>query len=65
MSFLFLLLLELSSTLEFVAGMMGILAGVGILSLLKNPELKEVLAIIPRKVFREKDVVLDEIAKID
>jgi len=49
----------------FVAGLMGILAGVGILSLLKNPELKEVLAIIPRKVFREKDVVLDEIAKID
>jgi len=45
--------------------LMGILAGVGILSLLKNPELKEVLAIIPRKVFREKDVVLDEIAKID
>jgi putative peptidoglycan lipid II flippase len=49
----------------FVAGIVGILAGVGILSLLKNPELKEVLAIIPRKVFREKDVVLDEIAKID
>lgn len=49
----------------FIAGIVGILAGVGILSLLKNPELKEIMAIIPRKIFREKDVVLDDVSKID
>ncbi len=49
----------------FVAGVMGILAGVGILALMKNPELKEILAIIPRKIFKEKDVVLDAVAEID
>jgi putative peptidoglycan lipid II flippase len=48
-------------TQGFVAGVLGIIAGVGILSLLKNTELKEVMAIIPRKIFREKNVVLDKI----
>ncbi len=49
----------------FIAGIIGILAGVGILSLLKNPELKEIMAIIPRKIFKEKNVVLDDAGKID
>ena len=49
----------------FIAGIIGILAGVGVLSLLKNPELKEVMSIIPRKIFKEKNVVLDETTKID
>lgn len=49
----------------FIAGIIGILAGVGVFSLLRTPELKEVLSIIPRKVFREKNVVLDEASKIE
>jgi putative peptidoglycan lipid II flippase len=49
----------------FVAGIIGILAAVGVLSLLKNPELNEVMAIIPRKIFKEKNVVLDDVGKID
>jgi putative peptidoglycan lipid II flippase len=48
-----------------IAGVLGLIAGVGVLSLLKNPELKEVMAIIPRKIFKEKNVVLDDTAKID
>jgi putative peptidoglycan lipid II flippase len=48
-----------------IAGSIGILSGVGVLSLLKSPELKEVLAIIPRKVFKEKNVVLDEVTTIE
>lgn len=52
-------------TQGFVAGMLGILAAVGVLSILKNPELKEIMAIIPRKIFKEKNVVLDDTAKID
>ena len=43
----------------FLAGMVGIVAGVGVLSLLKNSELKEIMAIIPRKILKEKDVVLE------
>lgn len=49
----------------FVAGVLGIVAGVGILSILKNPELKEIMAIIPRRIFKEKDVVLAEVSEID
>lgn len=49
----------------FVAGLVGIVAGVGLFSLLKSPELKEIFEIIPRKIFKEKNVVLDEVGKIE
>jgi putative peptidoglycan lipid II flippase len=49
----------------FIAGIIGILSGIGILAILKSPELKEVMSIIPRKILREKNVVLDQAAEID
>lgn len=49
----------------FTAGIIGILSGLGVLTILKNPEFKEIMAIIPRKIFREKNVVFDETTKID
>lgn len=49
----------------FVSGIIGILAGIGIFSLLRSPELKEVFGIIPGKIFKNNDVVLDEATKID
>ncbi len=49
----------------FLAGVAGILAGVGTLSLLKSQELKEIFAVVPRKIFGEKNVVLDEVRKIE
>jgi putative peptidoglycan lipid II flippase len=49
----------------FGAGIAGILAGIGVLALLKSRELKEVSGIIPRKIFGEKNVVLDEVSKIE
>ncbi len=44
-------------TQGFVAGIVGILAAVGVLSLLRNPELREIMAIIPRRIFKEKNVI--------
>lgn len=49
----------------FIAGITGILAGVGVLSLLKSQELIEIFAVVPRKIFGEKNVVLDEVGKIE
>ncbi len=43
----------------FIAGIIGILAGVGLLSLLKSPELVEIFGLIPKKIFGAKDVVLE------
>ncbi len=43
----------------FVAGIISILSGIGILSLLKSHELKEIFALIPRKIFKEKNVVME------
>lgn len=49
----------------FVSGIVGILAGIGVFSLLRSPELKEVFGIIPQKIFRAKNVVLDDTDKIE
>ena len=48
-----------------IAGIIGIITGVGLFSLLKSPELKEIFEIIPRKIFKTKNVVLDEVGKIE
>ncbi|MFA6297499.1 MAG: hypothetical protein WC629_02955, partial [Candidatus Paceibacterota bacterium] len=48
-----------------IAGLVGIVAGIGLFSILKSPELKEIFEIIPRKILKEKNVVLDEVGKIE
>ncbi len=44
----------------FVSGMLGIVAGIGILKLLKSKELEDVSHVLTSKIFRQKTVILDQ-----